>query len=128
MKVQPRTLLVIDGFGALLSAFLLGVVLVRFSSVFGMPINTLYLLAALPVGFAVYDFAVLGLRLRPLSPWLRGIALANWGYCVLSIILLFQHAADLASWGWAYFVGELIIVASLAGLEWQVARKSTETD
>ncbi|MEM6633615.1 MAG: hypothetical protein AAF694_28335 [Bacteroidota bacterium] len=52
---SPKKLLIIDGLGALLSAFLLGVVLVRFESQVGMPRNSLYVLAAFPCIFAIYD-------------------------------------------------------------------------
>ena len=52
----PKQLFILDGLGALLSAFLLGVVLVKLESVFGIPKNTLYFLAFLPCLFAIYDF------------------------------------------------------------------------
>lgn len=55
MILNTKTLFAIDGLGALLSVFLLGVVLVQFESLFGMPKETLYFLAFLPCLFAVYD-------------------------------------------------------------------------
>jgi len=55
-KVNPKKLFLFDGFGAILSALLLGVVLVELESIFGIPRKTLYFLAFLPCLFATYDF------------------------------------------------------------------------
>lgn len=51
---NPKMIFIIDGFGAVISAFLLGVILVMFEDTFGMPRQTLYLLALIAVGFAFY--------------------------------------------------------------------------
>lgn len=117
----PRLLFLIDGGGALLSAFLLGVVLVRWESVFGIPARVLYVLAAFPVLFAVYDgYAYRRAGNRP-APYLRRIAGANWGYCLVSIGLAWFHRSTITGLGWAYLLGEIAIVIALAGLEWRVA-------
>lgn len=119
----PRSLFFIDGVGALISAFLLGVVLVQFESVFGMPAEALYILAAFPVGFAVYDgICYWGVK-RNFGIYLKGIALINIGYCGLSVSFLSQHHESLTALGWIYFVGELLIVVFLSGVEWTVAKR-----
>jgi hypothetical protein len=53
---NPKLLFLIDGVGALLSAFLLGVVLASAETTFGMPSKTLYFLATLACLFALYSF------------------------------------------------------------------------
>ena len=117
----PRYLFAIDGAGALLSAFLLGVVLVRWEAVFGIPVRVLYVLAAFPLLFAVYDgWCYWRARPNP-APYLRGIAVANLSYCVLSLGLAAGHAATLTPWGWAYLLGEVSIVIALAIFELRVA-------
>ncbi len=55
-KLNPKKLFLIDGFGTILSAFLLGVILVKFEIIFGIPISVLYILAIIPIFFAAYDF------------------------------------------------------------------------
>lgn len=121
-RSNPRRLFGVDAAGALLSALLLGVVLVRFEGVFGIPVPTLYLLAALPVLFALIDVAVyLGVR-GDLSRPLRLIASLNLGYCALSLALASAHREVVTVWGWAYLLGEVAIVAALAVLELGVAR------
>lgn len=122
LRSNPRPLFVVDAAGALLSALLLGVVLVRFERVFGIPVPTLYLLAALPVLFAAVDLAVyLGLR-GDLSRPLCLVATLNLGYCALSLALAVRHREVVTVWGWAYLLGEIAIVAALAAFEIGVAR------
>ena len=72
---NPQKIFVLDGFGAILSAILLGVVLVRLESVFGIPRQTLYLLVALPCVFAVYDFYCFYKIKKNTGAFLRGIAI-----------------------------------------------------
>lgn len=123
LEKTPRSLFLIDGVGALISAFLLGVVLVQFESVIGMPVKALYILAALPVGFALYDaICYWGIK-QNFGPFLKGISLINIGYCGLSVAFLSQHHESLTVVGWIYFVGELLIVLFLSAVEWRVAKR-----
>lgn len=50
---QARQLFVIDGIGALISCFLLGIVLVYFNEWIGLSKPTLYFLAFFPLLFAI---------------------------------------------------------------------------
>ena len=120
---NPKMLFLIDGLGALLSAFLLGVVLVRFESLFGMPREALYILAALPCFFAVYDLFCYWRVTRGWSPYLKGIAIINLLYCCISIGFVIHHFPSLTYLGLLYFVGELIIVLSLAYIEYKAANQ-----
>ncbi|MEN8696651.1 MAG: hypothetical protein ABF317_05040 [Bacteroidia bacterium] len=52
---DPKQLFLVDALGAALSAVLLGVVLVNYEPIFGIPSDSLSLLAAVPYFFAVYD-------------------------------------------------------------------------
>jgi hypothetical protein len=47
MSVTPKQLFLIDNLGGLLSTLLLGVVLVRFKTAFGMPLHVLYTLSCI---------------------------------------------------------------------------------
>jgi len=81
---NPARLFLIDGIGALLSAFLLAVVLSGLESVFGIPSSTLYLLASFPVFFAIFDLYSYVKKSPNLQRFLRGIAVLNLLYCVFS--------------------------------------------
>ena len=117
MPITPKNLFLIDGLGALLSAFLLGVVLVKLQSLIGMPTNQLYFLAAIPCFFALYDLICYFGVGENWRPYLKGIAIANLLYCVLSIGLLIFHFPKLTGLGVAYFVIEILIVVAIAWWE-----------
>ena len=120
-SLEPRRLFLIDGLGALLSAFLLGIVLVQFESAFGMPRKTLYFLAFLPCLFAIYDFICYFRFTDDWKPFLKGIAFANLGYCGISIVMLGFHFSELTILGLVYFLVEIFVVAVLAMVELRVA-------
>lgn len=120
---NPKRLFLIDGIGALVSALMLGIVLVRYESFFGMPGSALILLAAAPIGFALYDVVSYLTASQHTGILLKGISLLNVGYCGFSIALLTRHADQLTTWGWLYFIGELLIVLTLAGIEWNAAKR-----
>ncbi|MGB0929704.1 MAG: hypothetical protein ACPGVB_02940 [Chitinophagales bacterium] len=118
---NPKKLFLIDGLGALLSAFLLGVVLVRFENYFGVPTKELYILSFLACIFAVYDFVCYfgvgeGWRL-----FLRAIAIINISYCCLTAVLLFYHYQSITNLGFVYFLIEMVIVIGIAIVELKIA-------
>ncbi len=116
-----RKLFLLDGFGALLSAVLLGVVLVKLNAYFGIPVATLYFLAVLPCFFAVYDFYCYFKMKKDLGKFLKGIAIINLLYCCLSLALAFYHYQEILYLGWIYIVVEIIIVVALSIIELRVA-------
>jgi len=122
-KFDLRYLFLIDGFGALLSAFLLGVVLVKFQSFFGIPKSTLYFLAFLPCLFAVYDFYCYLNVKEQLGKFLKVIAFANLFYCGLSLGLAFYHSSMLTYLGWIYILLEILLVIIIAIIELGQAAK-----
>ena len=125
MNLNPKTLFLLDGFGALLSAFLLGVVLVKFENIFGMPRKALYILAFLPCLFAVYDlYCYLNIQNQQ-GLFLKGIAFANLAYCCLSIGFAIHHQEQLTTLGWGYFILEIVIVVAIAIIELRVAGESS---
>ncbi len=124
-KTKLKKLFLLDGFGAIISAFLLGVVLVKLESYFGIPKNTLYFLAALPCFFMIYDFYVYFKIEKNLGSFLKRIAIVNLLYCFLSLLLAFYHYQVITYLGWIYIIGEIIIVVVLAWYELKVAKNYT---
>ena len=123
MEHNPKQLFLIDGFGAMLSAFLLGVVLVKLERIFGIPSSALYLLATFPVLFAIYDFYSYQKKSDKLWLFLRGIAIMNLLYCCLSIGLAFYHYEKITALGWSYIITEILIVSILAIIELKVSNQ-----
>lgn len=120
-KMNPKNLFLVDGFGAILSTILLGIVLVEFESVFGIPRQTLYFLAAMLCLFAFYDFYCFFKIDNNLSWFLKGIATANLIYCCLSIILGLYHRNAITNLGWIYIFIEIVVVCILSIIELRVA-------
>lgn len=120
MKTTPQRLFLIDGLGALLSAFLLGIVLVALKEMIGMPKNELYILSFLAVGFATYS---LFFSWKTPSNWqiyLKIISIINLIYCCLTLGLVFYHQDTITVLGVVYFLVEILIVGSLAIFEFKV--------
>ena len=125
---QPRRLFLFDGLGALVSAFFLGVIFVRYPQLSGMPLPTLRILASLPAIFLLFDAYCFFNKLPRIAPFLRTIALLNGGYLLLSLYFLYQHAPLLSTLGWVYFISELLIISLIIGIEWSLAGQLPTTN
>lgn len=123
LSSNPKQLFLIDGLGALVSAFFLGVVLVQLESIFGIPKNTLYFLAFLPCLFAMYDFYCYLRVQENFSFFIKTIALINLMYCFISIGLAFYHYQKITYLGWGYVLVEILIVVFIAYAELTTAAK-----
>jgi len=117
-NVEARKLFLVDAFGALVSAFMLGVILVRYEIVFGIPKDALYLLAFIPCVFVVFDLAAFYFGKSNWSVLLKLIALANICYCILSIVLALMHRESLSVLGWLYIIIEIAIIIYVARVEY----------
>lgn len=121
--LNPQKLFLIDGLGAILSAFLLGVVLTRFEQVFGIPSKTLYFLAIIPIFFAIYDLYSYQKKHQKVGLLLKGIAILNLIYCLISVALIGLHLNTITIFGCIYFLIEIVIVLILMSIEFKVAKK-----
>ncbi|MFK7811754.1 MAG: hypothetical protein AB8B59_04615 [Maribacter sp.] len=123
-KKSIKNLFLIDGIGALVSIFFLGFVLVWLEDKIGMPINVLYILAGLPVFFALYSFSCYFFLKKNWKPFLKGIAILNLLYCFLTIGLLFFYDHKLTFLGWLYFTLELLVIVIIAGIELKASQST----
>lgn len=119
---QPRQVFLIDALGALLTCFLLGVLLIWLQEYIGLSTNTLYKLAIIPIFFAVYSFSCFFFLEKNWSPYLKVIAVLNILYCVTTAILIFT-STEITPFGITYFLLEIIIVLAIAFIELQIAKK-----
>ena len=122
---SPRTLFLVDGVGALITALLVGVVLPTLGERIGTPRPVLRALALTAAVFAAYSLTCAATRPTRWPGYLRGIALANAGYCLVTAALLIRFSATLHVLDWLYFVGEIVVVLALVTLELRVARAAT---
>ena len=121
----PRTLFLVDGVGALVTALLVGVVLPALGDHIGTPRPVLRALALTAAVFAAYSLTCAATRPKRWPGYLRGIALANAGYCLVTAAVLIRFTAALHVLDWIYFVGEIVVVSTLVTLELRVARAAT---
>lgn len=124
--LNPKRLFLIDASGAIISAFLLGVVLVKLESIFGIPIPTLYFLALLPGAFALYDFYCFIRVKENIALFLKGIAYINLSYCCISFGLAIYHHKEITLLGWTYVLLEIFIVITLANFQFRTAKLTSK--
>lgn len=117
LKLSPKKLFLIDGLGALLSAFLLGVILVKYEPIFGVPVKVLYFLSIIAFIFAIYSLTNFWQFKENGRPYLKVIAVANLLYCCLTVALTVYFRNDLTGLGLLYFLLEVMIVTTLALIE-----------
>ncbi|MEP1033040.1 hypothetical protein [Ekhidna sp.] len=118
-KLSAKRLFLIDGIGATASAIFLGIILVRFNEWIGMPVNVLYILAALAVVFGCYSLSCHFLSILNWRSWLRLIAIVNLLYCLTTLILLIWYIDLLTPLGISYFTLEIAIIIILVSLEFK---------
>lgn len=121
LALNPRKLFLVDSGGALLTAFLTGVILVRFKAFFGMPEQALIVLSLTALLFAVYSLSCYFLAGRHWRTCLRIIAVANLLYCCATAGLVIFFYSSLSMFGVLYFVGEILLVGFLVSIEWRSA-------
>lgn len=121
---NPRKLVLFDCFGALVSGFLLAIVLPKMEELTLIPSKTLYLLAFFPLLFSGLDFGCYFIQLESYKIYLFGIAALNLAYCCLSASFLFANRLDYSVWGIAYLSVEIVIVFALALVEIMVAKST----
>ncbi|GAB5423900.1 MAG: hypothetical protein Crog4KO_10470 [Crocinitomicaceae bacterium] len=122
LSQKPIKPLIIDAVGAFVSFVLLGFVLPRFESLFGLSKLIFWMLSIPPAFFLVFDlFALLRWR-NKLGQALRTIATLNVLYCITSLTVAFLHIQELTTLGWIYIFVEVIIVLLLSRLEWKASK------
>ncbi len=118
LLLSYRNFFLLDGIGAIVTAFMLAVVLGNFQPIFGMPNEILYWLAGAAVCFAFYSFSCYLFLKGNWKPFLQVIAIANTAYCLMTLMLGIVHRECLTLLGAGYFVGEIIVVMTLVRFEW----------
>jgi len=120
---NPKHMFFVDGLGALISAFFLGVPMVHFNEYIGIPIRALYGLATLALVFLVYDLFCLFFLKEGQSKYLYIIAGVNMGYCLLSVGVAIFHRSSLTFWAWLYIIVEIVLISFIVNLEIKLAKQ-----
>lgn len=120
LTTNPKTIFLIDGLGALLTAIMLGFVLTNFEVYFGMPRSVLHCLAVVACVFMLYSLACYVFLKNRWRTFLSIIMVANLLYCGLTIILASYFYSRLTPLGIAYFLLECLVILGFVWLEKRV--------
>ena len=123
---RQRTLFLIDSLGAMISAFLLFVIMRRFYEYIGIPKTALTYLSVIAICFCFYSTACFLFLKERWSPFIRLIGIANLLYCALTIGLLIKYYPLLTIIGTLYFLIEIVIICALSYIELNVAKQNKE--
>ena len=123
---KQKTLFLIDGIGAIMTAFFLFVVMRQFNEYFGMPKTVLTYLSVIAVCFFIYSTTCFLFLKGRWTPFIRLIGIANLLYCALTIGLLFKYYPLLTIIGTVYFLIEIVIISGLSYIELKVAIRNKE--
>ncbi len=122
---KPNALFLVDSIGAFLSAFCLLIISRFYSNYFGIKPSTLQLLTILPIVFCIYSVCCYLLVKRSYKPFILIIAIANFLYCLITMVLIFTHYSELTILGLSYFILELMIIGIIVFSEFDISSKFT---
>ena len=117
---NPKKIFLLDGLGALLTAYLLAGILTRFESIFGMPTNVLLFLASIACLYMFYSMSCYLFLKSNYQAYLRIIIIANLFYCCLTFGLVIYFYEQITALGLTYFLLEIGVVVGLVIVEKRV--------
>jgi hypothetical protein len=120
---NPKSIFLIDGIGAFLTAIFLSAVLVTFQDHFGMPADVLYVLSTVAAFYGICSISFYLVQPRDAKALLKLIAVANFLYCVATIGVIGYFYTHLTTLAFIYFSIEITIIFFLAMVELDLSRK-----
>lgn len=118
---NPKIIFLFDSIGAFISAICLLIISRFYSNYIGINPSTLQLLTILPIIFCIYSACCYLLIKRSYKPFILIIAIANFLYCLITLVLMFTLYSELTILGLSYFVLELMIIALIISIEFKVS-------
>jgi hypothetical protein len=122
--ITIRKAFLIDSLGAVVSAVMHGVVLVKYEAAIGMPANVLYVLALLAMLFSIYSLLGYLHKLGKGGIYLKAIAIANLLYGCLTLGFLVYFRESITLLGLVYFLTEILVIVVLSIFELRIAGRA----
>ncbi len=119
LPINIKTIFLIDGLGAFVSASALMLVQWKFHQNFGMPLHILSILYFIAFVFSIYSISCFLFSDKNRLLFLKIIVVANLMYCCLTVGLVIYHHAKITTWGLAYFITEVAVIIGLVLIEFQ---------
>lgn len=123
---KSRSIFLIDGLGATITVLLLLLLVAGCHSFFGMPILVVYILAGMATIFMAYSLGCFFTN-QSITRFLPLIIIANTVYCTATAVLLVYYHQYLSWAGFAYFIGEILVILALVYIEIQLWHKEKHT-
>ncbi len=123
---KPKTIFLIDGLGALATAFILLFLFWRFPRYVGMPASTPFSLAMIAFAFAVYSICCYRFLNTNWRPFLKAIMVGNLLYCCVTMALVVYYYSAVTMIGLTYFATEIIVIVGLVFAELQVLKLTSQ--
>lgn len=123
----PIKIFLIDALGALVTAFILGVVFTHYQEYIGMPREILISLSLIALVFCIYSFSSFLMLKRNWKPFLKAITIANLLYCLITTALMILFSHQLTALGFVYFIGEIIVIGVLVYVEFLILNENRES-
>lgn len=123
--LNRRSIFLLDGAGAALSALALGLILPALPGWFAMPTVVLRALALGAAFLAVYSFSCWALGPVRRRVWLGALMFGNLTYTGITAAVVVARFGQLRVWDLLYFLGEIAIIWTVVFLEWRVFRDRT---
>jgi len=124
VRLNLKTIFLLDGIGAAISAVSTGLLLPLFSEELGLSVRTLYMLAVFPLAYGIYSLSCYRF-VKETKPWmLMALAVANLVYCLIAVVLILFYEG-LTSWGQAVLAIEIAAILGVVAIEVKVYREIT---
>lgn len=120
---KPKTLFLVDGVGAILTAFVLFVIMRQLNEYFGMHKTVLTCLSVIACFFCIYSATCFLFLKSRWTLFINIIGISNLLYCFLTMGLLIKYHALLTTIGVIYFIAEIAIICALGYIEIKVAKE-----
>jgi len=121
--LNTKTIFLIDGLGAIMTALFLTVILLIFEKQFEIPADILITLSIIALTFSVYSFTCFLFYDKISSRFLLPIIIANATYCFLTLGLVAYNFNRLNFLGIAYFIIEILLLCGLIYVEYKIFKK-----
>jgi len=126
LNLSPRQIFFADALGALLTASIVGILLVRLYIYLNIDKSTLYVLALIALLLFTYSSSMVLYRPVKWQGFMRILSLANGTYCLLTLGMLLYYKYEVTLVAVIYFVAEAILVTAIALTEWLYVNKNKE--
>lgn len=121
--LNPKKIFLVDGFGALISAFIQGYIFTKFQSFIGISLITLYFLTSIAVLLILYNTYCYLKTNSNSYLYLRRLVIMNFIYSFISLFLVFIHSKTITSLGLGYISIEVTIITLLTIIELKTYNK-----